>query len=286
MSDYEKRGYLLENFGLFHLSSQTGTKVDFHYHEFCKLLLLVSGRGGYVVDGQRYLLQPGDVVLIGSRSAHRPELEEDSPYERIIIYISPEFLQSASTADCDLLELFSGSHGHVLRLKENERKRVFAMAAALEKELAGVDFGREILSNTELLRILVEVGRQQRRKDAQNPDPVVPKDSRVLEWMAYLDRHLNEDMDMDHLAERFFISKFHMMRMFRAETGFTIHTYLMQRRLLAARQLIDTGMRATEACYRCGFRSYSSFTRAYSKHFGTTPTGRIAPAQSRPEGME
>ena len=286
MSDYEKRGYLLENFRLFHLSSQTGTKVDFHYHEFCKLLLLVSGRGSYVVDGQRYLLQPGDVVLIGSRSAHRPELEEDSPYERIIIYISPEFLQSASTADCDLLELFSGSHGHVLRLKENERKRVFAMAAALEKELAGVDFGREILSNTELLRILVEVGRQQRRKDAQNPDPVVPKDSRVLEWMAYLDRHLNEDMDMDHLAERFFISKFHMMRMFRAETGFTIHTYLMQRRLLAARQLIDTGMRATEACYRCGFRSYSSFTRAYSKHFGTTPTGRIAPAQSRPEGME
>ena len=286
MSDYEKRGYLLEKFRLFHLSSLGGTKVDFHYHEFCKLLLLVSGRGGYVVDGQRYLLQPGDVVLIGSRSAHRPELEEDSPYERIIIYISPEFLQSASTADCDLLELFSGSHGHVLRLKENERKRVFAMAAALEKELAGVDFGREILSNTELLRILVEVGRQQRRKDAQNPDPVVPKDSRVLEWMAYLDRHLNEDMDMDHLAERFFISKFHMMRMFRAETGFTIHTYLMQRRLLAARQLIDTGMRATEACYRCGFRSYSSFTRAYSKHFGTTPTGRIAPAQSRPEGME
>ena len=286
MSDYEKRGYLLEKFRLFHLSSLGGTKVDFHYHEFCKLLLLVSGRGGYVVDGQRYLLQPGDVVLIGSRRAHRPELEEDSPYERIIIYISPEFLQSASTADCDLLELFSGSHGHVLRLKENERKRVFAMAAALEKELAGVDFGREILSNTELLRILVEVGRQQRRKDAQNPDPVVPKDSRVLEWMAYLDRHLNEDMDMDHLAERFFISKFHMMRMFRAETGFTIHTYLMQRRLLAARQLIDTGMRATEACYRCGFRSYSSFTRAYSKHFGTTPTGRIAPAQSRPEGME
>ena len=255
MENYEKRGYLLENFRLFHLRTEQAPKVDFHYHEFCKLLLLLSGRGSYVVDGHRYLLQPGDMVLIGSGCVHRPELVQDAPYERIIIFISPEFLQSASTADCDLLELFSGSHGHVLRLKENERKRVFAMAAALEKELAGVDFGREILSNTELLRILVEVGRQQRRKDAQNPDPVVPKDSRVLEWMAYLDRHLNEDMDMDHLAERFFISKFHMMRMIRAETGFTIHTYLMQRRLLAARQLIDTGMRATEACYRCGFRS-------------------------------
>ncbi len=286
MSDYEKRGYLLENFRLFHLSSQAGAKVDFHYHEFCKLLLLISGRGGYVVDGQRYLLQPGDAVLIGSRSAHRPELEEDSPYERIIIYISPEFLQASSTADCDLMDLFSARQGHVLRLKETERKKIFAMAAALEKELSGESFGREIISNGDLLRLLVELGRQQRRKDAQNPDPVIPQDSRVLEWMGYLDRHLSEDIDMDHLAERFFISKFHMMRLFKTETGFTIHTYLLQRRLMAARQLIERGMLATEACYRCGFRSYSSFTRAYAKLFGTTPTGRMDTTREREESYE
>ena len=286
MADYEKRGYLLENFRLFHLHSQTGTKVDYHYHEFCKLLLLVSGRGGYVVDGQRYLLQPGDVILIGSRSAHRPELEEDSDYERIIIYISPEFLQRSSTEECDLAELFCGRRGHILRLKETMRKKVFAQAAALEKELSGNEYGREILSNGALLRLLVEIGRAQRQADALNPSPVTPNDSRVVEWMQYLDRQFAEDIDMDELAERFFISKFHMMRLFRAQTGFTIHTYLMQRRLLAARQLIERGMLATEACYRCGFRSYSSFTRAYGKHFGTTPTGRIGLAQNRAEGIE
>jgi AraC-like DNA-binding protein len=104
--------------------------------------------------------------------------------------------------------------------------------------------------------------------------------------MGYLDRHLQEDLDADQLAERFFVSKFHMMRIFKAQTGFTIHNYLMQRRLLAARNLIEKGMRATEACYRCGFRSYSSFTRAYSKHFGTTPTGRIPPSQLQTEGAE
>jgi AraC-like DNA-binding protein len=248
--------------------------------------LLVSGRGGYVVDGQRYLLQPGDAVLIGSRSAHRPELEPDSTYERIIIYISPEFLQQSSTAECDLLSLFSGRNGHVLRLRENERKKVFTLAAALEKELSGAEFGREILSNGALLRLLVEIGRGQRQEGAFNPTPVTPEDHRVLEWMQYLDRHLQEDLDMDALAEYFFISKFHMMRLFRQQTGFTIHTYLLQRRLLAARQLMEKGMRATEACYRCGFRSYSSFTRAYNKHFGTTPTGRISPAKSQDEELE
>lgn len=284
MSQYEKRGYLLENFRLFHLNTDAETKVDYHYHEFCKLLLLVSGRGGYVVDGQRYLLQAGDVVVIGSRSVHRPELEKGNPYERIIIYISPEFLQKMSSPDCNLLEIFSGETGHVLRLKETERKKIFAMTAALEKELAGEDYGRELLSNVDLLRLLVEIGRQRRKKDAQKPLPVIPQNPRVLEWMAYIDTHLAEDLDMDILAERFYISKYHMMRLFHRETGFTIHTYLLQRRLLAARQMIEKGMLATEACYRCGFRSYSSFTRAYNKHFGSTPTGRIAMVQS--EGIE
>jgi AraC-like DNA-binding protein len=286
MAEYEKRGYLLENVRLFHLNSQAGTKVDYHYHEFCKLLLLVSGRGGYVVDGQRYLLQPGDIVLIGSRSAHRPELEEDSVYERIIIYIDPGFLQRFSTADCNLPELFSSDRGHVLRLKENDRKKIFALAAALEKELSGADYGRIILCSTALLRLLVEIGRCRRQEGAMNLNPVTPNDSRVVEWMQYLDRNLSEDLDMDALAEQFFISKFHMMRLFKAQTGFTIHTYLLQRRLLAARQLIERGMLATEACYRCGFRSYSSFTRAYSKHFGSTPTGRLCITQAQTEGME
>ena len=90
----------------------------------------------------------------------------------------------------------------------------------------------------------------------------------------HLEEYL-EDLDIDLLAEAFYISKFHMMRLFRRETGSTVHTYLLQRRLLHARELIRGGMRATEACYRSGFRSYSSFTRAYNKHFGTTPTGRM-----------
>ena len=34
------------------------------------------------------------------------------------------------------------------------------------------------------------------------------------------------------------------------------------------------GMNATDACFRSGWRSYSSFTRAYGKHYGSTPTGR------------
>lgn len=284
--EYTKRGYLLENFRLFHLRSEQAETVECHYHEFCKLLLLVSGRGNYMIEGHRYALQPGDVVFVGSRSVHQPEMESGTVYERIIIYISPGFLEKASVGDCNLEELFSGEHSHVLRLKENDRRRVYTMAASLEKEMSGEAYGRELLSNVALLRLLVELGRNMRQKDAQKPEPMLPKNPRVLEMMRYIDLHLAEDLDIDALAETFYISKYHMMRLFHRETGTTIHAYLSQRRLLHARDLISKGMRATEACYQSGFRSYSSFTRAYGKYFGTTPTGRMDTAQEREESYE
>ena len=286
MSNYKKRGYLLENFRLFHLKSPQGTQVDFHYHEFCKVLLLISGSGGYQIDGQRYLLQSGDIVLLGSRSIHRPELDTATPYERVIIYISPEFLQQSSTPDCDLLSIFSGDKGHVLRLKDRQRQAVFQLAASLERDLQQQDFGREVLSSAGLLRLMVEIGRAMRRSDSSGPSPVMPKNDRIREILRHIDDHLTDDIDIDELAQTFFISKYHMMRLFRQETGTTIHLYITQKRLMMARHYIDSGMRATEACYRCGFRSYSSFTRACTKHFGTTPTGRADGHCVREEEME
>lgn len=275
MSDFEKRGYLLENFRLFHLRSEGAPNVDFHYHDFCKLLFLVSGKGCYTVEGRRYQLQQGDIVCIDSRSVHRPELDPVATYERIILFISPAFLQRESTEDCNLVESFSGEEGHVLRLKEPARKKLFEMAENLEKELNRNDYGRDIASNATLLRLLVQIGREKHRGNIQTLQAQTPENKRIREIMEYLDRHLEEDVNIDMLAENFYISKYHMMRQFRKETGYTVYAYLAQRRLLQARELMASGMRATEACYRSGFRSYSSFTRSFSKYFGATPTGRM-----------
>lgn len=286
MAEYEKRGYLLEDFRLFHLHSTGGAKVDYHYHEFCKILLLVSGQGSYVVDGNRYLLSAGDIVLIGSRSVHKPEFLDSAVYERIILYVSPEYLQKMSTDDSNLLSIFSGSRGHVLRLKEQRRKAVFSLAERLEKDLAQDAFGRDVLSRADLLHLLVELGRSILDNAANLPRPSMPENRRVVEIMEYLDGNLFEQIDIDRLAERFYISKFYMMRLFQKETGTTIYAYLTQKRLLRARELMNGGMRATEACYACGFHSYSSFTRAYAKYFGTTPTGRADTHLVRPEVAE
>ena len=276
VTEYESRGYLLDDFRLFHLNDAQGTKVDYHYHEFCKLLLLRSGGGGYMVNGQRYTLEPGDMVLVGSHTIHRPEFEPGVPYERVILYIRPEFLQKYSCPGCDLEEIFSGAGGHILRPGKQRQQLYGALCARLKQELAGENYGRQVLSTALLLQILGEIGRDLNSPEAELPQPQTSENSRILDILRYIDGHLTEDLTIDALSEQFYISKYHMMRLFRQEVGQTIHNYLCDRRLIHARDLLNQGLSATESCFRSGFRSYSSFTRAYGKRFGTTPTGRSA----------
>lgn len=273
---YAKKGYLLEDFRLFHLKDLGETKVDYHYHEFYKLLFFQSGSGEYVVEGKRYSLAPGDIVLIGKHCVHRPEFTHNIPCERMILYISPEFLEKESSDSCILSDCFSLEDNHVLRPNDKIRKILFSTISSIEQELSSDRYGREILSTGMLLQLLIELARSMNHTEVQKPAPMLPKSKRMLDIMHYLDDHLAEDLNIDTLAEKFYISRFHMMRRFREETGTTIHAYLSDHRLMLARNLIGQGISATDACFRCGFGSYSSFSRAYTKFFGTTPTGRNA----------
>lgn len=281
---YEKRGYLLDDFRLFHLKDVQGTNVDYHYHEFPKVIFMWSGAGNYSIDGNKYMIQDLDILLIGKQKIHRPEFEKGSLYERSIIYISPDFLKHYSTKECDLEAIFDNKNGHVIRTKDN--RNVFELVNQFEQELSVNRYGKDVMSNVILIKILIEIGRITAEQRKAYSNVITTQNTRIIEIMKYIDQHLVEEISIEQLAERFYLSKYHMMRLFRQETGQSIYEYLTLRRLLKARDLIIQGENATESCYNSGFRSYSSFTRAYTKYFGSTPTGRKSQSAQREETYE
>lgn len=283
---YEKKGYLLEDFRLFHLRDVQGAKLDYHYHEFCKILFLVAGTGAYSIEGKRYELREGDIVLVGNHSVHRPEFESGNQYERLILYVSPEFLERQSSSDGDLKECFSGTEGHVLRPNEKTKSILFEQIRLLEESLSDDRYGRTILSNSILLRILVEIVRSLQSGEGKMQDPLKPRSRSVMELITYLDSHLTDELSIESIAKELHLSRFYMMHKFKEEMGTTIHAYVSDRRLLLARDLIANGMTSTEACFVCGFQSYAAFARAYSKFFGVTPTGRKNTISAKEETFE
>ena len=97
-------------------------------------------------------------------------------------------------------------------------------------------------------------------------------DSKVVSLLQYLNLHLAEPLSIDDLSARFYISKYHMMRRFRQETGYSIHGYLSEKRLLLAQQLLSRGASPSEVFTQVGYQDYSTFSRAYKKQFGRGPS--------------
>lgn len=267
---YEKRGYLHENFRVFHLKEGMQEPVDWHYHTFHKIIAFLSGSARYGIEGQSYPLEAGDLVLVGKGCIHRPEVAVGAAYERIIVYISPEFLHQSSTEDCNLEQCFldaKENFNFVVRpaFRRDMIKLLLRLAAAEQEH----GFGNSILRQSLFFQFLILTSRaaeqQERRVQAQIGD------EKIVAILQYLQSHLTENPSIDELAERFFISKYHMMRRFKEETGYTIHSYINTKRLMLARELIADGSPAQNACEACGFGDYSGFSRAYRRLFGQSP---------------
>lgn len=270
---YEVRGYLKEPFRLFHLADSRWERIEYHYHTFHKVIILLAGKAGYAIEGERYDLSPGDFVLVGRGSIHRPEVAEDDFYERMILYIDPAYLTSLSTEDCDLESCFRQAQTafrYVYRDEGGSRVRQLFETLARTSREGG--YGAALLERAQFLELMVEVNRVCR---GGHQVQAAAGDRKVVALLQYLNLHLTEELSIDQLAERFYISKYHMMRRFRQETGYSIHGYLTEKRLLLAQRLLAQGVSPSEAGERAGYQDYSTFSRAYKKHFGRGPSADV-----------
>lgn len=267
--NYVQRGYLHEDFRLFHLRGAMEESVDWHYHTFHKIIEFLGGESGYGVEGKQYLLQPGDLVLVPQGCIHRPEAEPNAPYERRILYLSPEFLRRAG-GSCDLAACFDRAREEFRFVVHPADGTGGAQLAALEHAEREDAFGRELLAQSLLFQFLIGLNRAMADDLLQYAKPAA-YDQKIESMLRYLSEHLTEPVSIDDLAARFFVSKYHMMRQFRAQTGYTIHGYLTGKRLMFARAMIAAGTPVLQASEESGFGDYSAFLRAYRKQFGAAP---------------
>lgn len=273
MQKYEKRGYLNSEFRIFHLTDQISTEFNYHYHEFHKITIFIRGKVQYFIEGKTYNLMPYDIVLVNRNDIHRVIVDNSVPYERIIVYISPGFMEAYKNEEYDLSYCFQKAkkeHSNVLRIPSLEKSSLFKITNRLERSFHDTEYAGSLYRQLLFLEFMIHLNRAtiKERIEFLNTELYNEK---VIEILQYINEHLPDPLDIDTLASRFFISKYYMMRQFKAETGYTIGNYITYRRLLLARELISSGMPVTEACFSVGFRNYSTFSRAYKAEFKEPP---------------
>ncbi len=271
---YEKRGYLNSNFRLFHISEKSDKTFDYHYHEFDKIVFMLEGDVTYTIEGNTYHLKPGDITLVRHNEIHRPEINPDVNYNRYILYVMPDYISKSSDDEPSLSNCFqmaSEKNEHVLSVDSEKLDKIYALLRELEISLESEKYGAKLYCSSIFVQLMILINRITFSKRTHTVKSE-PKDERIVAVLKFINDNLTEDMSIERISKKFFISRYHLMRIFRDATGETIHSYIRKKRLLRAAELLRQGVPVVKASEECGFSEYSTFLRAFRTQFGKSPS--------------
>lgn len=271
--NYTREGYLDENYHLFHLRDTAGQERDFHFHDFDKIVILLDGRVDYMVERSNYILRPWDVLLIGHHVIHKALIDKSQPYERVILYLDATYMDrimpQAGLMHC--FERADREGSYLLTPDQDGRARLGALLSQLEQTASDREFGAQALRDTLVTQLLICINRISLGGAAVSGASSPQYDPKIARSLSYINENLTSDLSVEFLAEQAYLSKYYFMRLFKAQTGSTVHAYVRQRRLLHAAHLIRTGVSVNKAASDSGFTEYSTFFRAFRECFGINP---------------
>lgn len=259
---------LRQDFQLSHNRDPYFRTMEFHAHDFLELYYFLDGSVTYYIEDQVYDLCPGDLLIIPAGKMHRPVIaNEHAAYERMVLWITPQYLQSIDSPAGDLQKNLQkvGEHGYCVPFRGDETVFVTALLKKLlymQKNDTDPKFcaGAVELYLWTIFRSYGVIDTTHR-----NETQVIPQ------VIRYITEHFSEPLTLEDIAAEFFVSKSYLNRHFKAYTNSTVYAYIMALRLTHARRMLREGIPAVEAGRECGFSDYSTFYKAFKTQTGLSP---------------
>lgn len=245
-----------------------GDTIQLHSHSFYELLYICSGKTEYLLGTERYVVQKGDIIIIPPNLSHRPLVTMDRDekcYERIAVWLSTAFADSCR----ELLSEFTENHilhfgnGHWNTMYDYFN-RIYMESSQQRKAYESVLYGNALALMALLSRAL-SPGTHQATEKGELLDEVI----------SFIESHLGEKISLEETARYFYVSQSTLSKLFRSRLNESFYKYVTQRRLIAAKQLVDSGLSLNQASEQAGFCDYAAFYRAFRKEY------RISPIQYR-----
>lgn len=259
------------DYELFYYADDKLERVSEHIHDYYELTFIVSGHREITIDGKKYACKSQDVILILPGQPHDNLGKETAGYERFVLWISKSYVERLTKNSEDLKRLFdlaqtSGIHQHTFDF--TSFSTLCGLLINTLEEKVRQAFGWQTIAANNLENLLLLWGREFFHLEEAPRDP----DSQVIDGViAYIESHFGENLSLDHLSSRFYMSKFHLSRLFRQSLGISIHQYILKKRLKAARAGLLTSEDLSGLAQSCGFSDYSAFYRAFKKEYGMAP---------------
>ena len=277
----------------FHGSTPNWEMQGFHFHNQYEILLFLCDGPRLEIGDRVYLAKTGDLFVINNKEYHRTVMTEDQPYNRYVLMFEPEILSRMEGVFGYEFSVFFEKRGeefvHKLHLEVENLARVEQLFRKIETCINSrrndEDMVRLQLSILELVTAINEmyrffmndslVGpdtgeRTAAKREEDFRDPILYRE-RVEQIKKYITAHVEERLDLDELAGKFYLNRYYLSHYFKKETGFTVLQYVTNQKIIAAKGLLKEGHSVTEVAARLAYNSDSHFIAVFKKGTGITP---------------
>lgn len=240
-------------------------RVGQHVHNFFEIYCLLEGKVNFKAEEQQYEIQDGDILLLPPGIKHEEEILSQE-YDRIYLWMNPWYLNRMSSRKTNLSNAFvlAEQNGYLFSMDPVAKNQIIGLLKELIYETEEKEFGRDIMVDAVIQRLLILLSRYKRMN-------LQDEKTNLSGVLRYINQHYTEQITLDFLCEKFFISKFYLSRSFKQITGKSVYQYILEKRMYMARQLLIYGEKPTDIYALCGFRQYSNFYRAFKKYYQMSP---------------
>lgn len=241
-----------------------------HFHEGYELVLGVRAANQCFLHDTGYPFADRTLIFIPARLLHIIKYKPGTPYTRYVANFSREFVQATLEAmGCPaLLETLSAADCLCVQPSHQQYFTVHGLFQALHRcrQNEELPAARGYLS-----LLLLETARLLREHSARLPQSVSAPGQLVRSVVRYLDENFAQEISLEELSQRFFVSKYYLCHIFQAVIGSGVVDYLQCRRILEAQKLLMQGVSSREAAAQCGFHSMQHFYRVFRRVTGGPP---------------
>lgn len=248
---------------------------EMHAHEMMEIFCFISGNAQFLVEGNAYRLNSGDIMIMRPAEAHRMQILPDVPYERVAIHFSSSYIDRICPGSSERLAAFYDrrlGESNLYRPEDFRSPHIKSCLMSIAENCPSLNDPERYLA-VNLISVLeeIDIAFGGKRPDGMPNDQTGTATELSRRLVDYINRNLYGELSVKRLSEMFFISPAQLNRIFRGSTGSSVWEYILVKRLLEARRRIKAGEPASKVCYLCGFGDYSAFYRAYRSKFGASP---------------
>ena len=240
------------------------SEFKMHTHERCELYGFLGGKGIYKIEGTKYILQKGDILIMKPAESHYIEVDKAYPYTRFVINFPVDIFEGIDKSGALVSAYTQRENGQFNLYRSTDFKN--GSYEFYFKNMFAPSENRRLQLISNLMPLLNEISAAFREKRDESIS-----ESEEYKIVSYINRNLFKQITLDDICREFFISKPQLCRSFKAATGSTVWNYITAKRLVTAKNMIQSGQSPTKVFSECGFSDYSSFYRAYIKKHGVSP---------------